>query len=276
MTPQEEVSLHYDKITEGWRYLLGENFHYGVFDSPGQPLADATLALTQLMAEHARFEAGGSVLDLGCGIGEPAIYLVTHHDVSVVGVSISAEGIARANERAALAKLSAKLNFFVADALNVPMADAIFDHVWVMESAHLMPDKERLLREAFRLLRPSGTFVLCDIMRRRDLPLMEVLKRAREFHLLNEVFGSAKVESLAGFSRLASEAGLVVDVELDLTAKTRPTFSAWKRNLDVNRNDVERTMGHAATSAFDDACRILTSMWDDGTLGYGLIAGRKV
>src|SRR4051794_18351636 len=80
---------HYDRVTEAWRFLLGEDLHYGVFASGAEPLADATHALTDLMIEAAEFAPGLDVLDVGCGTGSPACHLAEQLDVRVLGITTS-------------------------------------------------------------------------------------------------------------------------------------------------------------------------------------------
>ena len=64
-----DPATHYDKVTQAWALLMGDDLHYGVFEDPDEPLADATGRLTSLMIEHARLEPGLRVLDVGCGPG---------------------------------------------------------------------------------------------------------------------------------------------------------------------------------------------------------------
>jgi cyclopropane fatty-acyl-phospholipid synthase-like methyltransferase len=72
--PNESVddpATHYDRITSAWRYLLGEDFHFGYFRAQDESLEAATDNLTSLMAESGSIGPDMSVLDVGCGIGNP-------------------------------------------------------------------------------------------------------------------------------------------------------------------------------------------------------------
>jgi hypothetical protein len=54
-TPLEPISdageptCHYDTVVAGWKYLLGEDLHYGYFQTGTETLTDATDALTDEM-----------------------------------------------------------------------------------------------------------------------------------------------------------------------------------------------------------------------------------
>ena len=109
-----------------------------------------------------------------------------------------------------------------------------FDCVWVMESSHLMERKDVLLAECARVLRPDGRLVLCDIIVHNPLPLLEVVKYAREFLLLDRVFGRAKMETLDLYRNLAQANGLFVESAADISANVRPTFAAERERPDLS------------------------------------------
>ena len=89
MQPDYDPAEHYDKVTGAWRLLLGEDLHYGVFETGDEPLPIATAALTQCMVEHAQLEPGCKTLDVGCGTGAPACHLASSFDVNVLGITTS-------------------------------------------------------------------------------------------------------------------------------------------------------------------------------------------
>lgn len=108
----------YDYIADAWQYLLGQNFHWGYFHSPEEPLDTATDALIEMLVERFEINESTKLLDVGCGIGGPARYLTEKYDCQITGFSTSPEGIERAGVAAADAGFSNKLTFEVRDALN--------------------------------------------------------------------------------------------------------------------------------------------------------------
>ncbi len=274
MTQSYDPAEHYDRVTEAWGLLLGEELHYGVFDHGDEPLAQATRRLTSLMIEAAAFEPGQQVLDVGCGSGAPACRLVQDHGVEVLGITTSAVGVAEATERARALGLPGA-RFEQRDGTANGLADQSFDRVWVLESSHLMPDRGALIRECARVLRPGGRMVLCDLIRRREIPFAELRQRRREFAVLRAAFGAARMDPLASYAELAEDEGLVVQRLTDLTEQTRPTFARWAANAEAHRATVVDLIGEDSLHTFEESVRILDDLWGDGTLGYGLMTASR-
>jgi SAM-dependent methyltransferase len=109
--------------------------------------------------------AGRDVLDVGCGRGGGAAFVVDRHGPrSLVGVDLLHGAVARCrveHERAGL-------TFVQADAEALPFADAAFDAVLNVESSHCYPDVPRFLDEVHRVLRPGGVLLFADL-RHADL-----------------------------------------------------------------------------------------------------------
>jgi cyclopropane fatty-acyl-phospholipid synthase-like methyltransferase len=270
-----QPAAHYDRVTAAWTLLLGEELHYGVFEDPSGDLPAATGRLTQAMIDAAQLSAGLEVLDVGCGTGAPACHLASTFGVRVTGITTSATGIEAARARAASEGLSELVSFEQRDGMDNGFPDQSFDRAWVLESSHLMRARDRLIAECARVLRSGGRIALCDIILRRPMDLAEVRRLREPLAVLREVYGDARMEPLAEYRRLATENGLTVDRELDLTDVTRPTFEHWRANAERHHDEVVELLGARELERFVESCGILEGFWDDGTLGYGLIAAAK-
>ena len=268
-----DPASHYDRVTAAWAWLLGEELHYGVFERGDESLPVATARLTELMIEAVEPEPGLTVLDVGCGTGAPACRLASL-GASVTGITTSAAGVAAATARAAAAGLGDRARFELRDGMDNGLEDGSFDRVWVLESSHLMRDRPRLIEECARVLRPGGRLTLCDIMFLVELPFSEVRRRRAQFDLLRRVFGDARMEPMDAYVGLLGGAGIEVDVRVDLTARTRPTFARWRENAATHRDVVVPLLGEEGWRDFVEAADVLEGLWDDGTMGYGLVAGR--
>ena len=72
------------------------------------------------------------VLDVGCGIGSPALYLNEKFGCSVVGISTSHKGVDLANARSHEKKQNSRVRFLVADGTDNLFPDDQFDLAWLM------------------------------------------------------------------------------------------------------------------------------------------------
>src|SRR5262249_20309269 len=159
------------------------------------------------------------------------------------GITTSEVGVASATERAAHAGLSATVSFELRDGTANGLDDASFDRVWVLESSHLMREREQLIDECARVLRSAGRVVLCDIMLQREMPFADVRKLLRPLALLRDVFGDARMEPLDTYAAMFEASGLRVDHREDLTTLTRPTFDRWRANARDHRDEVVASLG---------------------------------
>lgn len=273
-TEAYDPASHYDRVMAAWQLLLGDELHYGVFDAGDEPLSAATGALTERMVAAADLSAGLRVLDVGCGSGAPARSIAGRFGVEVVGITTSSVGVETARERTAEAGV-AGVTFEQRDGTDNGFDDASFDRTWVMESSHLMRDKDALVAECARVLRPGGRLVLCDLIRWREIPFGEVRDRRVDFATLREAFGDAHFQSLDDYAALATAHGLVVDRCDDLTAVTLPTFDRWRANAETHHAEVVELIGTQGRDAFVRSCDVLEAFWRDGTFGYGLISATK-
>ncbi len=96
----------------------------------------------------------GLVGEICCGRGEALRLLGGRLDLGAIGVDIS---------RGMLAEATALLEddrclFVQGDATGLPLADAVFDHVFVLGGIHHVNDRPRMFAEIHRVLKPGGCF----------------------------------------------------------------------------------------------------------------------
>jgi 27-O-demethylrifamycin SV methyltransferase len=273
-TSSHEPAAHYDRVHSAWRLIMGEEFHYGYFATPETPLPSATSALTEQMLNRAAIKPGERVLDVGCGTGRQSCDLASDLGASVLGITTSAEGVAAATELARTRQLDAA-RFEQRDGTANGLDDASFDVVWVLESSHLMRDRHALLSECVRVLAPGGRIVLCDLIRKREIPFLEVRSRRGEFATLRAAFGDAHMEPLEQYVATLEQLGMTVTDAEDISEQTLPTFAAWRANVAAHEPEVEGLLGRSGVDEFVESTHVLEAFWLDQTLGYGILSAVK-
>jgi 27-O-demethylrifamycin SV methyltransferase len=269
-----EPGEHYDRVTDGWRYAMGDDLHVGFFKNAGCRLSEATRELTRLMADSAGLGAGSDVLDVGCGTGGPAVYLAKERGSRVVGISTSKVGIARAKTRATEMGIAGQVAFCVADGTTTGYGDGSFDCVWVMESSHLIPQKDLLIKECARVLRPGGTAVLCDLVLRRPIPGRPGVALYHDLMVLEEVYGKASMESVDFYIRQFEANGMDAGGQ-DISDQVLPTFAHWRANAERHTSRISEILGADQFDRFMRSCDIMTHLFRSGQFGYSILTGRK-
>ena len=151
---------------------------------------------------------GETVLDLGSGAGIDAFLAAREVGPKgrVLGVDMTPPMIDRARATAAREGY-ANVEFRLGEIENLPVADATVDVIISNCVINLSPEKSRVFREAFRVLRPGGRLLVSDLVLLRPLP--ESVRTSVEAYVGCVAGASLKEDYL----RLVREAGFG-DVEI--------------------------------------------------------------
>ncbi|MEO8276910.1 MAG: arsenite methyltransferase [Thermoanaerobaculia bacterium] len=164
----------------------------------------------------AQLKPGEIVLDLGSGGGIDVLLSARR-----VGPTGKAYGLDMTDEMLAVAAANQResgltnVEFLKGEIENIPLPDASVDVIISNCVINLSGDKDRVLREAFRVLKPGGRFAVSDVVVRGEVPAE--IRRSMELWVgcvagaLQEEEYIAKLTA-AGFADVALEVTRVYSV----------------------------------------------------------------
>jgi sterol 24-C-methyltransferase len=217
------IHEYYRMVTQLYREGWGDSFNFPPFAGT-ESLADATAAQERGIADEGGFRPGWRVLDVGCGVGRPALTIAAHSGAAVTGVNIAPNQLPIARKLAAQRGLSELVRFVGGDAMKMPFQPDAFDAAYVIQSMCHAPDKRAAYREIARVVRPRGVFLGNDWLCR------DHITRTDYAEYIEPICRSWALPDLISLSELAEQlehAGLHV-TELGDVAERGDMTPNWK------------------------------------------------
>jgi cyclopropane-fatty-acyl-phospholipid synthase len=236
------IGHHYDVGNDFYRMLLGESLTYSCayWYEDGIDLAQAQTAKHELVSRKLGLEPGMRLLDVGCGWGSMAIHAAGQHGVDVVGITISHEQAALAEQRVREAGLEDRVQIRVQDYREVADGpfDAIssigmFEHVGVAEM-------RTYLRQLRSLLRPGGR-LLNHAISRPDPDRSQSIDP--HSFVGRYVFPDAALLEVGTVVSAMQATGLEVRDVQSLREHYALTLRAWVANLEADWGAAQRMVG---------------------------------
>jgi len=234
LAARRNVAHHYDLSLEMYRRFLDKDLQYSCayFCDAGMSLDEAQLAKKRHIAAKLLLRPGQRVLDIGCGWGGLAISLAQWADVSVDGISLSAEQIDAAKALAVETGLSERVSYCLTDYRDVSgpydriVSVGMFEHVG-------RPNYQAFFDKVANLLRADGVALLHSIGR------METPSATDPF-TQKYIFPGGYIPALSEIMPAIERAGLrILDMEI-LRLHYAETIRNWFLNFQTNREELKR------------------------------------
>lgn len=125
-------------------------------------------AATRSFLDQLDIGAADHVLDVGCGLGGASRFAAHTYGCRVTGVDLTREYVDTGNVLCAWVRLSRRIALEVGDATALRHPDGTFDRAYMLHVGMNIADKDRLIAELFRVLRPGAKLGIYDVMRVGD------------------------------------------------------------------------------------------------------------
>jgi len=198
----------------------------------------------------ASLKEGETVLDLGSGAGFDCFLAADRVGPKgkVIGVDMTPEMIERARENARRDGVE-NVEFRLGDIEHLPVEEGSVDVIISNCVINLAPDKGRVFREAFRVLKPGGRLMVSDIVLTRPLP--EFVKNSIAAYV-GCVAGAALKENYLQAMRQAGFQDVTVQGEAPFPVDcltTDPMIAGLAESLNLSMEELAQQATETVVSA---------------------------
>ena len=273
---REELVNYYD---ECWlnRFGSGHNplslaMHMGYFTDSITDNDLAKLNTNHFLTNYVKIPVQKEVFiaDFGCGVGGTCLHLAQHFPLAkITGVNISPSQIEFA-DKAKLQKANAQnIKYLVADYADTSLPASFFDYVIGIESICHAEDKLKVYEEAYRILKPGGTFVFLDYFETTDEQIsgqQEILADFRKGWAVDTYINNYEADlAQAGFSRVNADS---------ITAAVLPGIDySWQKAS----KKIHSLSGQQSATYLNHlkACIALKNLVDNKVIDYKILTAVK-
>lgn len=231
------------------------------------------VALVADLAESAGLRSTDVVVDVGAGVGGPALWLAANLGCVVVAIELLPErcralaAAVRAGPGGSAASGSAGVAVVAGDAIRLPLRAGAADAVVSIDGFLHIEDKAGLLAASRAALRPGGTLAFTDWVAEAGLA-------AEDRSLVVDSFGAAGLGSVAGYVALLEQHGFQLRQVADLSPMWLLGVQAAAAGLAAGRVELEAAYGVALCDRWAARYALLQRLGTSGALGHARITAR--
>lgn len=247
----------------------GEDIHIGLYEMANEAIATASRRTVERMADRLDgLQPNAHILDIGSGYGGAARYLAQRFGCQVTALNLSDKENERNREMCGGAGLSDKVDVVDGSFEAIPLRDASVDVVWSQDAILHSGQRQTVIDEVARVLKPGGQLLFTDPMESGRCGRADLEPVLARIHL--ETLGS-----FAFYDKACKQAGLEVVETVDMTDQLITHYSRVAKELAAQRPALK---GKVSEGYID---RMLTGLgnWVEagqkGCLAWGILHYRK-
>jgi len=241
-----------------WEMLMGEQIHVG-----GEKETD-------ILAEKAQITKEKIVLDVCSALGGPARHLAKKYGCKITGLDATTTMTNEAIKRTEKAGLADLINYKLGNALDMPFKANSFDIVWGQDAWCYITDKDKLISEAHRVIKPNGIIAFTDWLQVGNMT-------DKEWDDLNSFMAFPYMETLDGYEQLLKKTGFEVIEKEDLSEDFAKHCHIYQDMLRTELKDgIVQKYGEDMFKIADGGLNLWVKAADDGKVGRGRLIGKKL
>ena len=231
---QKNIHAHYDLGNAFYELWLDGTMNYSsaIFETPQTSMKDAQHAKVRRALRMAGVQPGDRVLEIGCGWGALAEMAATEFDASVVGVTLSTEQLAWAQQRMARVGAADKADLRLQDYRDIGTTsdEAPFDAICSIEMVEAVGREywPTYFQAVARLLKPGGQACVQSIVIADEL--FERYVASTDF-IQQYIFPGGCLPCPTEFRAQARAAGLEVIDEFSFGQDYAHTLRLWREQF---------------------------------------------
>ena len=206
-TPIETARNYYNSKDANNFYTAtwgGEDIHIGIYEKENEPVGRASRRTVEKIASLTDLNEQSHILDIGCGYGGPARYLAKTRGCYVDCLNLSEVQNQRNWELTQQQGLTAKIRIIDGSFEDMPIEDQQYDLVYSQDALIHSGDRQKVLQEVHRVLKPQGKFIFTDPMQGDDCPQQALKPVLERIHLysMGSIGFYTKTAHLFGFETI--------------------------------------------------------------------------
>ena len=247
----------------------GEDIHVGLYEGDQESIIDASHRTVRHMASLLSNPGSNiKVLDIGAGYGGAARYLASTFGCSVIALNLSEKENQRDREINAERGLTDQIEVVDGSFESIPVDDNSVDVVWSQDAILHSGQREKVIQEVARVLKPGGQFIFTDPMQSDSCPegvLQPILDR---IHL-------SSLGSPAFYRAMAKKNGMSEVLFEDQTQQLVKHYSRVLQETERQTGELQKTVSREYIERMKKGLSYWVEGGNNGYLAWGIFVFKK-